>query len=122
MVVDSSFPGGAKWTGDGGWVYVNRGHLDAEPKKVLKEIIRPGEIKLYESRDHWQNFVDCVKTRQPTITPCEVAHRSASVGHLALIAMKLGRKLKWDPVKEQFINDRDADALLSRPMRGPWHL
>jgi len=122
MILDSSFSGGTKWIGDKGWVYVNRGHLDADPKKVLKEVIRPGGIKLYESRDHWQNFLDCIKSRRPTIAPCEVAHRSASVGHLALIAMKLGRKLKWNPAKERFIGDPAADELLSCPMRSPWHL
>ncbi len=122
MILDSSFSGGTKWIGDKGWVHVNRGHLDAEPKSVLKEVIGPDEIQLYKSKDHWRNFLDCIKSRQLTITPCEVAHRSASVGHLSLIAMQLGRKLKWDPGKERFTNDRDANALLSRQMRSPWQV
>ena len=122
MTLDSTFRGGTKWIGDKGWVYVSRGEIDAEPKSVLKEVIGPEEIQLYKSTDHWRNFLDCIKTRSLTITPCEVAHRSASVGHLGLIAMELGRKLKWDPAKERFINDASADELLSRPLRGPWQV
>lgn len=113
---------GTAWYGEKGWVHVNRGGLWAEPDSILKEVIGPNEIKLYKSRDHFQNFLDCVKTRQETITPAEIAHRSISVGLLGEIAMLTGRKLKWDPEKEHFIGDGDADRLLSRPMRSPWHL
>jgi hypothetical protein len=63
-----------------------------------------------------------MKSRQLTITPCEVAHRSASVGHLALIAIRTGRKIKWDPEKEQIIGDEQAAALLAEPLRSPWHI
>lgn len=122
MVVSSSFAGGAKWYGEDGWVYVNRGKIDAEPKSVLKEVIGPDEIQLYRSRDHLQNFLDCIKSRQLTITPCEVAHRSASVGHLAQIAMRLGRKLRFNPDTEQILGDPTASSMLSKPMRSPWHL
>jgi predicted dehydrogenase len=122
MVVASSFPGGAKWYGEQGWVYVDRGRLDANPKSVLKEVIGPGEIHLYKSRDHLQNFVDCVKSRQLTITPCEVAHRSASVGHLGQIAMALGRKIRFDPDAEQILGDSTATRMLGKAMRSPWHL
>jgi len=122
MVVASSFAGGAKWYGDDGWVYVNRGRLDANPKSLLKEVIGPDEIRLYKSRDHMQNFVDCVKSRQLTITPCEVAHRSASVGHLAQIAMRLGRKIRFDPDTEQILGDPTASSMLGKAMRSPWHI
>ena len=122
MVVASSFPGGAKWYGEQGWVYVNRGRLDADPKNVLKEVIGPGEICLYKSRDHLQNFLDCVKSRQLTITPCEVAHRSASVGHLGQIAMAMGRKIRFDPDTERILGDSTATRMLGNAMRSPWHL
>ena len=115
-------PGGTKWIGDEGWVYVDRGSLDANPKSVLDEVIGPGEIRLYKSIDHMQNFLDCIKTRRLTIAPCEVAHRSASVGHLALIAIAVGRKIKFNPETEQIIGDEDASKLLSTPMRSPWHI
>ena len=122
MVVASSFPGGAKWYGERGWIYVNRGRLDANPKGVLKEVIGPGEIHLYKSRDHLQNLLDCVKSRQLTITPCEVAHRSASVGHLGQIAMALGRKIRFAPDAEKILDDSTATRMLGKAMRSPWHL
>lgn len=115
-------PWGTKWIGDEGWVYVDRGTLEAHPASVLKETIGPDKIHLYKSNDHLQNFLGCVKSRQMTITPCEVAHRSATIGHLALIAIKTGRKIKWDPEKEVIIGDEQVSRLLSRSMRSPWHL
>jgi len=113
---------GAAWYGEKGWIHVNRGGLSAEPKSVLKEVIGPNETHLYKSHDHKQNFLDCVKSRQQTIAPAEVAHRSISVALLGEIAMLTERKLKWDPEKEVFTNDEQANRLLSRPMRSPWHL
>jgi len=71
---------------------------------------------------HLQNFLDCVKSRQLTITPCEVAHRSASVGHLGQIAMALGRKIRFDPDTEQILDDPTATRMLGNAMRSPWHL
>ncbi|MFQ6035866.1 MAG: Gfo/Idh/MocA family protein [Sedimentisphaerales bacterium] len=114
---------GTVWYGEKGWIYVNRGNkLEAEPKSILDEKIGPDEIKLYQSRDHKQNFLDCVKTREQTITPIEIAHRSISVGLLGEIAMLTERKLRWDPEKECFLNCDEANRMLSRPMRSPWHL
>jgi len=113
---------GAVWYGDKGWIQVNRGHLVAEPASILKEVIGPDELRLYESRDHKQNFLDCVKSGAETICPPEVGHRSISVALLGEIAMLTGRKLKWDPEKEEFIGDADANRYLSRSMRSPWHL
>ncbi len=114
--------GGTRWYGDKGWVYVTRGGLNAEPRSLLKEVIQPGEIHLYNSSSHYRNFVDCVKTRQPTITPVEVAQRSVSVGLLGDIAMTTGRTIKWNPEKEEIIGDPSASALLGRAYRDPWQL
>ncbi|MHC4648285.1 MAG: Gfo/Idh/MocA family protein [Planctomycetota bacterium] len=122
LVMSSTLAGGTKWYGDKGWVYVSRGRLDANPKSVLDDVIGPDETRLYHSRDHLQNFLDCIKSRQATITPCEVAHRSASVGHLSQIAMWLGRKIRFNPDTEQIIDDPTAAALLGKAMRGGWHL
>lgn len=113
---------GARWIGDKGWVWVDRGGFDAEPKSLLKDTIRPDEINLYRSNDHWGNFLDCVKSRRLTITPAEVAHRSASLGHVGLVAMLLGRKLRWDPEKEEVLGDPSANAMLGRAKREPWRL
>jgi predicted dehydrogenase len=114
--------GGTKWIGENGWVWVTRGKIDASPKNLLNAKFGPNEINLYHSPGHHRNFLDCIKSRMTTLTPCEIAHRSASPGHLGNIAMKLGRKLKWDPENEKFIKDEEANRLLSRPMRGAWHV
>jgi len=119
---NKQIPQGTKWYGDKGWIYVRRGRLEAEPKSVLDEVIGPDEIKLYRSRDHKQNFVDCVKSRKETIAPAEVGHRSISVGLLGEIAMLTEQKLRWNPDNEVFLNSDQANRMLSRPMRAPWHL
>jgi len=121
---DSQMPKGRgpTWYGDKGWINVNRGGISAEPKSVINEVIGPGEIRLYKSRRHEQNFLDCIRTRQETVAPVEIGHRSISAALLGEIAMLTGRKLKWDPEKEIFPDDPDANRYLSRPMRAPWHL
>ncbi|MEN6425361.1 MAG: Gfo/Idh/MocA family oxidoreductase [Phycisphaerales bacterium] len=113
---------GIRFEGDKGWVFVTRGGIDAEPKSLLQETIGPGETKLYVSDYHKGNFYECVKSRAETIAPVEVAHRSCSACLLGDIAMRTGRKLKWDPAKEQFLGDDAATAMLSRTMRAPWTL
>jgi len=113
---------GTVWYGEDGWIHVKRGKLEASSEEILQQVIGPGEDRLYESRDHQQNFIDCVKSRQKTITPIEIAHRSISVGLLGEIAMLLERKLRWDPDKEIFLDDEQANRMLSRPMRSPWHM
>lgn len=115
--------GGTKWIGaDGRWVWVDRGGIDANPKSLLRERIGPDEIQLFRSPGHQREFLDCVKTRRPTTTPAETAHRSASIGHLGQIAMIVGRKIRWNPETEQILNDAAASRLLSTPMRAPWRL
>ena len=113
---------GVVFEGSEGWVYVRRGHIDANPKSLLAEKIGPNEIQLYKSNNHKRNWLDCIKSRAETVAPVENGHRSCSVCLLGSIAMQLGRKLKWDPAKEKFIDDSEADRKLSRPMRNPWRL
>ncbi len=119
---EKTIPRGTKWYGEKGWIHVNRQGLTAEPQSVLDEKIGPDEIHLYESRDHAQNFIDCVKSRKETVAPAEVAHRSISVGLLGEIAMLTKKRLQWNPEKEIFLNSDEANRMLSRPMRSPWHL
>ncbi len=113
---------GIRFEGDKGWVFVTRGAIDAEPKSLLQETIGAGETRLYVSDYHKGNFYDCVKSRAETIAPVEVAHRSCSACLLGDIAMRTGRKLRWDPDKERFLGDDAANAMLSRTMRAPWRL
>jgi predicted dehydrogenase len=116
---------GTKWIGANGWVWVDRGGFDASDSE-LKDISRLPEnqrkVKLFKSNNHHRNFLDCVKSRKSTITPVEVAHHSAIPGHLGLISILVGRKLKWDPAREAILGDDDASKLLTRPFRAPWKL
>ncbi len=122
LLAQGQYPNGIKFIGDKGWLFVDTGRIDAEPKTVLKEEIGPDEIHLYESSDHASNFIECVRTQRPTAAPVEQAHRSITVCHLANIAMRLGRKIWWDPAAEQIIADDPASRMLTRPMRSPWRL
>lgn len=122
MIVGDRQPGGTRFEGSDGWVHVNRGFLDANPKSLLEEDSAAHDIRLYKSRNHHGNFLECRRTRAKTITPIEVAHRAISIAHLGNIAMQLGRKVRWNPDKEAFVNDPEATRKLDRAMRGPWHL
>jgi hypothetical protein len=88
----------------------------------LREVIGPNEVHLYQTTNHAQNFVDCVKTRAETITSPEIAHRATSTALLGGIACQLGRKLHWNPTTEQFTNDDTANGLLRCSMRAPWYV
>jgi predicted dehydrogenase len=125
FVIAGGYPeiqSGTKWIGEHGWVWVDRGGLESQPAQLVNDVIGPDEKKIYHSRDHFQNFLDCVRSRALTIAPAEVAHRSASVGHLGVIAIETGRKIKWDPATETIIGDPGAERLLSREYRKPYQL
>jgi predicted dehydrogenase len=114
---------GTTWYGEKGWIHVNRGNqLTASDPKILGEVIGENEIHLYKSENHWQNFIDCVRSGKPAIAPVEVAYRAISVGLLGEIAMTTGETIKWDPDKEEIIGNPRASRLLSRPYRQPWQL
>jgi len=113
---------GVLFEGTEGWVSVRRGKIDARPKSLLTSTIGADEIQLYKSNNHKLNLLECIKSRRQTVAPAEIAHRSCTVCLLGDIAMRLGRKLRWNPDEEKFINDEQADRLLSKPMRGPWRL
>jgi predicted dehydrogenase len=113
---------GTKWIGEFGWVWVDRGGFESQPAHLTSEVIGPNEPRLYRSRDHFQNFLDCVKNRALTIAPAEVGHRSASVGHLGVVAIATGRTITWDPATETLIGDPEAERLLSYSYRKPYQL
>ena len=95
--------------------------MKASSEAILKDPLPAGAQRLYVSNDHKGNFFDCVRTRKDPVAPVEVGHRSISICHLGGIALRLGRKLNWDPAKEQFVNDEEANGYLSREMRKPWN-
>jgi predicted dehydrogenase len=137
MIVSGEFPNGIKFEGSEGWIFVSRGSeqvtssdpvaklkdakaLSASDPKIITSVIGPDEINLPRSADHHGNWLEAVKSRQPPIAPAEVAHRSCSACLLHHIAMKLKRKLHWDPVRERFKNDDEANAMRARPERWPY--
>jgi hypothetical protein len=106
-----------------GWVHVDRGNrISASDPKILEEVIGDNETRLYKSENHYQNFVDCVRSGKATIAPVDVAYRAISVGLLGEIAMTTGQTIKWDPDKEEIIGNARASRMLSRPYRQPWEL
>ncbi len=139
MIVSGDFPNGIKFIGTEGWIFVSRGNetvtasdpvsklkdaqaLSSSDPKIITSVIGPNEIHLYESKDHHGNWLECVRSRQQPIAPVEVAHRACSACLIHHMAMKAKRKLHWDPLKERFKNDDEANALLSRPQRPPYVL
>jgi len=114
---------GTTWFGDKGWVHTDRGNrLTASQPAILEEVIGENEIHLYNSENHWQNFIDCVHSGKPAIAPIEVAYRAISVALLGEIAMTTGEAIKWDPEKEEIVGNPKAGRLLGRPYRQPWTL
>jgi predicted dehydrogenase len=135
MTISTELPNGIKYIGTEGWIFVTRGAYKASPNeptvpnqkalsasdpRIIESVIGPNEINLYRSNEHHGNWLECIQTRKQPITPVEVGHRACSTCLVHHMAMKLGRKLKWDPLNEKFINDDEANGLLNRPHRYPY--
>jgi predicted dehydrogenase len=113
------FIGTDGWVGNRGW----RSRLEASSDEILKSVIGPNEVHLYTNpAGEHRDFLDCVKSRRDPYFPVDIGHRVSTVCHLANIAIKLGRKLKWDPEREMFPEDDAANAMLKRTLRAPWTL
>lgn len=111
---------GVKFEGADGWIWVTRGSIEASNPEFLTTPLAADSIRLYESNDHMGNFFDCIRTRKAPICEAEIGHRSASLCHLGVLALRLGRKLQWNPETEQFVGDDDANRWLRREPRKPW--
>jgi predicted dehydrogenase len=111
-----------RFEGTEGWIFVSRERFFSQPASIVQSTTGPDEIHLYRSKDHHQNFLDCIRLRTKPVADVETGHRSATVCHIGGIAVRLGRKLRWDPAGERFVNDAQADKMLARPMRSPWCL
>ena len=111
---------GVKFEGTDGWIWVTRGNIETSNPDLLAQPLSGNATRLYVSNDHMGNFFDCVRSRKQTICEPEIGHRSASICHLGVIAIRLGRKLKWDPKNEKFVGDKEANSYLAREMRKPW--
>lgn len=106
--------------GTEGEVYVSRGQLTTTPESLKDKIFDKSEYKVYVSDNHYEDFLNSIKTRKPPICDVEVGHRTATVCNIGNIAYALGRPLEWDPSKERFRNDGKANKLLKRKMKREW--
>ena len=122
LTISSRVRSGVTFEGTDGWVWVNRGAIEASPEGLLDYTPGPGEIALYHSENHYRNFIDCVLSRKEPIAPIEQAHRSITIAHLGNISLRLGRDLKWDPKAERVIGDDTANGMLARQLRKPWKI
>ncbi|OHB65213.1 MAG: hypothetical protein A2Y76_06045 [Planctomycetes bacterium RBG_13_60_9] len=124
LIVDSGTPslrfeGSDGWIGNRGW----RAPLQAQPASILTSVIGPNETHLFTCpQGEQRNFLDCVKSRQDCCFPPEIGQRCFTIAHIGNIAMLLGQRLKWDPQAERFVNNDEANRMLGRAMRSPWHL
>jgi myo-inositol 2-dehydrogenase / D-chiro-inositol 1-dehydrogenase len=136
MLTSGGYPNGIRYEGSEGWIFVTRGGyratasdpviqgdskaLEASDPSILTSVIGPNEIHLYESNSQQGNWLDCIKSRKEPISPVEIGHRACTVCLITHIAMKLGGKLIWNPEKEKFVNNKEANSMLSRPQRAPY--
>ena len=111
---------GTTFFGEKGWVSVDRGSMIASNPEWLRLKWGDKDVRLYESRNQWANFVACVKSRQPTVNPIDTAVNGDLISHLSDIAVRTGRTITWDPAKERIVGDAAAEAYLNRVPRLPW--
>lgn len=122
VICSPANPMGARFIGEKGEIYVNRGKLESTPEEIIEQPLTDKDVHLYVSRSHHQNWLECIKTRKAPICDVEIGHRSATVCHLGNIALRAGRKITWDPKKEEIVGDAEASKRLSYPYRAPWKL
>jgi len=135
MIIDDTFTNGIKFEGSEGWIFVSRGGekttasdpasaygkaLEASDPRILNTPLGGNDLRLPVSNDHHLNWLTSIQTREPAVTTVEEAHRSTSGCIIGWIAMKLQRKLRWNPKAEQFIDDAEANAMLARAERAPY--
>jgi hypothetical protein len=125
--------GGAVFVCEKGKLEINRNKFTSNPKDIAVELLKTineaeeekkwsDQTALWQAKWHMQNWIDCIRTRQKPVADVEIGHRSISVCHLANIARWTGRRLKWDPVRELFVGDDDANKYVNRPRRKGWEL
>jgi hypothetical protein len=113
---------GVRFEGDLGWVHVVRGGIQAEPASLLKAKLKPNDVRLYESRSHHGNFLECIRTRRDPVSNVDAGFAATVMTIVSDITTRLERKLTWDWNAERFVDDDVANSMLRRPMRSPWTL
>ena len=116
------FKGGCTFEGEKGTLHVTRGTIQSTPADILQQPLDAQSVRLYTSPNHFQNWLECIKSRRDPICKVEIGHRSATVCHLGNIAIRSGKKVVWDPRKEVIVGDAALALWASRPYRAPWQL
>jgi hypothetical protein len=111
-----------RFFGDDGVIDISRSFLDTIPSNLQDQVIGDNEIKLYNSDNHYGDFLNAMKTRKQPISTVEIGHRTASVCHIANLCYELNRPLIWNPEKEEFFADGEANNRRSNPLRSPYSI
>jgi predicted dehydrogenase len=133
FVLDHGPYGGGVFVCEQGKLEINRNKFTSNPKEIALELLKKvdeaaeekkwsDQTALWQAQWHLQNWIDCIRTRQKPAADVEIGHRSISVAHLVNITRQIGRRLNWDPAKEQFIGDDGANKLVDRPRRKGYEL
>jgi predicted dehydrogenase len=127
VVLESScgtgkYKGGTLFEGEKGSIFVSRGNVESNPEEILEQPLDDKSVRLYASDDHYKNWLDCIKSRKDPICSVEIGHRSSTVCHLGNIAIRSGKKINWDPKREEIVGDTELAKWVSRPYRAPWKL
>jgi predicted dehydrogenase len=115
-------PSGCTFEGSEGTIYVDRDKLESKPDTIIKEPLGAKDERVYHATNHRKNWLECIKSRKDTICPAEVGHSSATICELGNIGYWLRRTLRWDPAREQFVDDAEANRWVDRAPRAPWKL
>ena len=116
------YKGGTLFEGEKGSLFVTRGAIESTPEEILEQPLDDKCVRLYESANHHQNWIECIKSRKDPICTAEIGHRSATVCHLGNIAVRTGKTVMWDPAKQEIVGDAELAKWVSRPYRAPWKL
>jgi len=108
--------------GTEGWIWVSRVGMQTQPASLMRTVLGPNDIRVLRSDNHRRNFLEAIRNGQPTVSTVESGVHDEMICQMGDIAVRMGRKLDWDPVKEVFKNDELANRRLSRPMRSPWRV
>ena len=132
LVCSDSGGNGVRITGTDGWIWVSRLKIEASDPDILKGGPDDAEVRAYDdlnkyeeipgTDNHHENWLDCIQSREKCRADIEAGHRSATVCHIGNIALRLGRRVQWDPLKEEFVSDRTANIMAKKPMRAPWRV
>ena len=122
VICEQLQPGGATFEGEKGSIHVDRQKITSDPPELVKQPLAESDVHLYTSDNHFGNWLKCIKSRELPIADVAIGHRSATVCHLGNIAIRTGRKITWDPAKEQIVGDSAAAEMLRRPYRSPWKM